>query len=190
MNASIDATKIVKDMTQKMNNCVDHVLKEFSTIHTGKASPAMVENVMVDAYGSAMRMKEIAAIMTPDPRCITIQPWDKSMLQEISKVIQKANVGLNPVIDGAHIRCPIPELSGERRSDLIKVTHTMAEDGRIAIRSARRDAIDTLKKEQKAGSISEDDLVRYEKEIQHITDKHNNEIATHLVKKEQELKHI
>ena len=150
----------------------------------------MVENVMVDAYGSSMRLRDMAAITTPDSRTIQIQPWDKSVIQPIEKSIQTANLGLNPSIDGPIIRIPIPELSGDRRQELVKVAHRMAEDGRISIRHARKDGMDLLKEAKKDGELSEDDLKRWEKEVQNSTDKFVGEIDQHLKSKEEELQAI
>lgn len=178
---------VIKDATAKMDKAVDHAMHEFNSIHTGKASPAMVEGLSVEAYGSSMRLKEMAAITTPDARTIQIQPWDKGVVADVIKAIQKANIGLNPISDGGIIRCPIPDLSRERREELVKTTHSMAEDSRIRVRSLRRDALDVLKKEQKGGDISEDDLKRLEKEVQRLTDKHIDDIGKHLAEKEKEL---
>lgn len=178
---------VIADMNRKMAKAIEHTLHEFNTLHTGKASPSMVENIMVDVYGGSMRLRDIAAITTPDPRLIQIQPWDKSAAQPIQKAIQQSNVGINPTIDGAIIRLPIPEMSRERRQEFVKVTHRMAEDGRVSVRHTRRDAIDALKKEQKAGNISEDDLKRLEKEVQQVTDKTIKSIDEHMAHKEKEL---
>lgn len=178
---------ILDATNDSMSKAVDHTLHEFSTLHTGKASPSMVENVMVDAYGSNMRLRDMAAITTPDSRTIQIQPWDKSVIQPIEKSIQTANLGLNPSIDGPIIRIPIPELSGDRRQELVKVAHRMAEDGRISIRHARKDGMDLLKEAKKEGELSEDDLKRWEKEVQNSTDKFVGEIDQHMKSKEQEL---
>lgn len=185
---TMESAALLKETKLKMDKAVEHALREFSTIHTGKASPAMVENVVVEAYGSMMKLKEIAAIMTPDARTISIQPWDKSVTQEIAKAIVKANVGLNPVVDGSQlIRCPIPELSRERRQDLVKNTHGMAERSKVRIRDIRREAMDALKKKQKDGKITEDDLKRFEKDVQHATDNHIEDVEKHLANKEAEL---
>jgi len=178
---------VLTDMQARMKKALDHTLHEFSTIHTGKASPTMVEGVMVDAYGSHMRIKDCAAITTPDARLIQIQPWDKGLTKAIEKAIQQANLGLNPAIDGNVIRVPLPELSRERRLDFVKVANRMAEEGRVQIRNIRRDALDALKKAEKDGKISEDDLKRNEKDAQTLTDKMIKEIADHLAKKEKEL---
>lgn len=181
---------ILDDTNQSMTKAVEHTLHEFSTLHTGKASPSMVENVMVDAYGSSMRLRDMAAITTPDSRTIQIQPWDKSVIQPIEKSIQTANLGLNPLVDGTIIRIPIPELSGERRQELVKVAHRMAEDGRISVRHARKDGMDLLKDAKKEGELSEDEFKRWEKEVQNSTDKFVSEIDQHLKNKEQELQSI
>lgn len=187
----MDPQHIIKDTNNKMRKVLERTLHEFSTLHTGKASPSMVEAILVDAYGtgSGMRLKEIAAITTPDARTIEIQPWDKNkvILDAIVKSIQTADVGLNPMVNGLVIRCPIPELSGDRRKALAKKAHAMAEEGRVGVRAARRDAMEALKKAQKAGLLSEDDLKRFEKEVQTSTDKNIEEISTHLSKKETEL---
>jgi ribosome recycling factor len=182
--------EIIDDTNSTMAKAVDHTLHDFSTLHTGKASPSMVENVMVDAYGSSMRLRDMAAITTPDPRTIQIQPWDKSVIQPIEKAIQTANLGLNPSVDGSVVRIPIPELSGERRQELVKVAHRMAEDGRISVRHSRKDALDLLKESKKDGDLSEDDFKRYEKDVQALTDKFVAEIDEHLKSKETELQKI
>lgn len=178
---------VINDMQVRMKKALDHTLHEFSTIHTGKASPSMVEGVMIDAYGSQMRIKDCAAITTPDSRLIQIQPWDKGLTKAIEKGIQMANLGLNPAVDGNMVRVPLPELSRERRQDFVKVASRMAEEGRVQVRNIRRDAMDALKKVQKDGKISEDDLKRFEKDIQTATDKAIKDIGDHLARKEKEL---
>ncbi|HEU5081114.1 MAG TPA: ribosome recycling factor [Opitutaceae bacterium] len=178
---------VITDTQARMKKALDHTLHEFSSIHTGKASPTMVEGVMIDAYGSSMRIKDCAAITTPDARMIQIQPWDKGLTKAIEKGIQQANLGLNPSVDGGVVRVPLPELSRERRQEFVKVANRMAEDGRVQIRNIRRDAIDALKKAEKDGKISEDDLKRFEKDIQAATDKTIKDIGDHLGKKEKDL---
>ncbi len=179
--------EVIKTLKADMKKAVDHTAHEFSTLHTGKASPSMVDSIQADVYGSQMRIKDIAAITTPDARMIVVQPWDKTAIKSIEQAILKANIGLNPVVDGEKIRVPIPELSRERRENLIKVSHKMAEDGRIGVRSARHTAMDALKTAGKNGDISEDDQKRYEKEAQKITDDNNQEVAKLLDAKEKEL---
>jgi len=178
---------IVKDAVTRMDAAEKHTLHEFSSIHTGKASPSMVEGVMVEAYGSMMRLKECAAITTPDARLIQVQPWDKSLIRPIEKAIQLANIGINPAVDGSVIRLPMPDLSKERRQEMVKVIHRLAEEGRVAIRNVRRDAVDQIKKAQKDGKLSEDEAKRLEKDVQTQTDKHIKDIGDHVAAKEKEL---
>lgn len=178
---------ILTDASGRMKKAVDHTLHEFSTIHTGKASPAMVESIMVEAYGSTMPLKGCAAITTPDPRMIQVQPWDKGLTRAIEKALQTANIGVNPVVDGGLIRLPFPELSKERRLEYVKTAHRLAEEGRVAVRHARRDAMEAAKKVKKDGKLSEDDEKRLEKEVQAATDRFIREIDTHLANKEKEL---
>jgi ribosome recycling factor len=174
---------IVNDAQVRMKKAVDHTLHEFSTIHTGKASPAMVENVMIDAYGSQMRIKDCAAINTPDPRVILITPWDAGLTKAIEKGIQIANIGFNPVVDAKTVRVPLPDMSRERRQEFVKVAHKLAEEGRVHVRNVRRDAMDGLKK----AKLPEDEAKRTEKELQTLTDKFIKEIESHLASKEKEL---
>ena len=165
----MDADDVFLETEDKMEKAAEFTLHEFGTLHTGKATPAMVEGVHVEvaAYGgSSMQIKELAAITTPDARTIKIQPWDKSVAQDIERGLQKANLGFNPLLEGGVLRIPLPELSQERRKELVKVSHNIAEEGRVRVRQARREALDALKKLEKKGEISEDDLKRYEKEVQ------------------------
>jgi ribosome recycling factor len=178
---------ILTDLQNQMKKALDHTLHEFGTIHTGKASPAMVEGVMVEAYGTSMRLRDCAAITTPDPRLIQITPWDKSIIRSVEKALQTANLGINPLIDGGIIRMPLPELSRERRQEFVKTAHRLAEEGHVSIRSARRDSMETAKKQQKEGKLSEDDAKRIEKEIQTTTDRFIKDIDAHLAAKEKEL---
>ena len=175
------------DAQARMKKAVEHTQHEFATIHTGKASPAIVESVMVEAYGSMMPLKGCAAITTPDPRMIQIQPWDKGLLRAIEKALQMANIGVNPVVDGSLIRLPFPDLSRERRQEFVKTAHRLAEEGRVSVRHIRRDAMEATKKLQKDGKISEDDEKRLEKEIQTATDKSIKDIDGYLAGKEKEL---
>jgi len=174
---------IIVDTQARMKKALDHTLHEFSSIHTGKATPSMVENVTVDAYGTQMRLKECAAITTPDPRLIVIQPWDVSLVKAVEKAIQVANLGFNPIADGKILRVPLPEMSRERREEFVKVAHKMAEEGRVHVRNVRRECLEGLKK----AKLSEDETKRLEKEIQTITDKTIKDIGDHLAHKEKEL---
>jgi ribosome recycling factor len=174
---------ILTDAQTRMKKAVDHTLHEFSSIHTGKASPTMVEGVMVEAYGSMMRLKECAAISTPDARLIQIQPWDAGLSKAIAKGIIDANLGLNPIVDGKTIRVPLPEMSRERRQEFVKTAHRLAEEGRVHVRNVRRDVLEHAKK----AKLPEDESKRLEKDIQTATDKAIAEINSHLEHKEKDL---
>lgn len=174
---------ILNEAQQKMNKAVEYTLHEFSAIHTGKATPTMVEGVMIDAYGSQMRLKECAAISTPDARLIQIQPWDASLVKSIVKGIQEANLGFNPIPDGKIVRVPLPEMSRERRQEFVKTANRLAEEGRVQVRTIRRDAIATVQK----AKLPEDEAKRLEKDIQAATDKATKDINEHLAHKEKDL---
>ena len=174
---------LLADAQSKMKKAVDHTLHEFASIHTGKASPAMVDGVMVEAYGSQMRLKECAAITTPDPRMIQIQPWDASLTKAIEKAIQVANLGFNPVVDGKIVRVPLPDMSRERRLEFVKTASRIAEEGRVQIRNVRRETLESVKK----AKLPEDETKRLEKDIQAATDKAIKDIGDHFTAKEKEL---
>ncbi len=160
---------------------------EFAGIRTGKASPDLVANIMVDAYGTHMRLKELAAVTTPDPRLLLIQPWDAGTVDAVRKAIEESKLGISPQVDGKLIRLPIPPLSEERRQDLVKAVRKLAEEGRVSIRANRRHAIDEAKKIQKSGEITEDELESAEKEIQKLTDQYVEQIEKAVTAKEAEL---
>ncbi|MDP0500664.1 MAG: ribosome recycling factor [Verrucomicrobiota bacterium JB022] len=185
----MDFEEIQLETLELMEGAVNHTWREFTNIHTGKASPAMVDGLKVDvpAYGTSMAIRDIAAITTPDSRTISIQPWDKSTVSPIEKGIRAASLGLNPVVRGSVIIVPVPELSGERRREMVKVCSGHAEDGRVQVRKARQKAMDSLKKLKTDGGVSEDDIKRHEKEIQEMTDKHIEQINQALKDKEAEL---
>ena len=174
---------ILTDVAARMKKAIDFTLHEFSTIHTGKASPAMVEGVMVEAYGSMMRLKECAAISTPDARLIQVQPWDTSIIKDIIRGIQEANLGFNPIPDGKVIRIPLPDMSKERRLEFVKNAHRLAEEGRVHVRNVRRDVMESVKK----AKLPEDEAKRVEKDIQAATDAAIKSIGDHLAHKEKDL---
>ena len=178
---------ILLEAEEKMIKTEEVVQHEFSGVRTGKASPSLVENILVEAYGSQMRIRELAGITTPEPRMLVIQPWDASTLHAIEKAIQKSNLGLNPAVDKKFIRIVLPELSQERRLEFIKIVKKMAEDGRVAIRHVRRDALEQLKKDAKAGGVTEDQVEVAEKEVQKLTDQYIGKIDTHVEHKEKEI---
>ncbi len=180
---------IIQKMKSSALSAVEHTQHDFATLHTGKASPSMVEgvNVHVESYGSTMKVRDMAAVNTPDSRCIVITPWDKTTVKDINKAIQEANIGFNPSIDGVSVRINVPELSRERRQELVKVANNMAEEGRVSVRQARREAMDALKTTEKNKEISEDEFSRYEKDIQKETDAAIERINQSLAAKEKDL---
>lgn len=183
------ANQIIKNASDAMSKSVEHTIHEFASVRTGKASPTLVENVdvHVQSYGSHMKLKQLAMISTPEPRLIRIEPFDPATLRDIERGIQESKLGLNPAIEGKILRVPVPELSGERRQQMVKTIKQMAEESRVRVRSARRDALESLKKEEKEGIVTEDELHRGEKEIQTLTDKKIAEIDQHVVSKEKEI---
>ncbi len=183
----MDPDKILDTMKAETQKAVEHTRQEFANIHTGKASPAMVENVNVEAYGSSMQLKAVAAITTPDSRTISVTPFDRGTLNDVVKGIQVANIGLNPVVMGDKVHVPLPELTKERREQLVKTCSGHAEQGRVSVRAARRMAMDALKKAEKDKAISEDDLNLYEKDVQSETDKGIADIDEALKAKEKDL---
>lgn len=183
----MDPDEILLETEASMEKAFEYMQHEFSAVRTGKASPALVENIDVEAYGAMMKLKQLALITTPEPRLLVIQPFDASTTKDIEKAIKESKIGINPAVDGKLIRLPIPQLSEERRKDLMKGIKQMAEEARVRMRSARRDGIDTLKKAQKDGKITEDDLENYEKEIQKLTDGFVKKIDDSLVHKEAEI---
>lgn len=185
----METDQILASMKSDMQSALDFALREFSAMHTGKASPEMVESVPVEvpSYGSTMQLRDLAAVTTPDARTISIQPWDKGVIRDVEKALQKANLGMNPIIQGDLIRLHLPELSRERRQELVKMVAQHAEEGRVGVRKARREAMDQLKESEKQGDISEDDLHRLEKEVQKATDQFVDQIGKALETKEKEL---
>ena len=178
---------ILLESEDKMSKAVEFLHQEFNGLRTGKASPSLVENIGVDYYGTQTRLKELAGIATPEPRLIVINPYDPSSLPAIEKAILAANLGVTPINDGRVIRVPIPELSEERRKDLIKVAKRMAEDQRVAIRNLRRDANDNIKDLQKNSKISEDERDGGLEEIQRLTDEYIKKIDDMLDAKEKDV---
>jgi ribosome recycling factor len=177
----------LKNLQTGLKKAVDHLVAEFSTIHAGKAAAAMVESVPVEAYGAVQPLKNMAAITTPDARTIAIQPWDRGTTKAIERAILLANVGFTPIADADRIRCVVPEMSRERRQELVKRAEAMAETGKISLRTVRREVLEVFKAAQRKGILSEDDLKRLEKEVQKRTDDSVGEIVRLLGKKSNEL---
>ena len=184
-NVSIDD---LMDYTEEhMMKTLDVMQGDFATVRTGKASPALIENMTIDYYGTPTKLKELAGITTPEPRLLVVQPWDPSSVQLIEKAILGSDIGISPVSDGRLLRLPIPELSAERRQTLTKQVKTRAEEAKVAIRNIRRDSNDAAKKSQKNSEITEDDLKSMLDDIQKLTDDYIKQIDTILHKKEDEL---
>src|SRR6478735_8862046 len=171
----------------KMIKTEQVVINEFAGVRTGKASPSLVENILVEVYGAQMRIRELAGITTPEPRTLAIQPWDINSLHPIEKAIQKSNLGLTPTVQGKMLRIFFPELSQERRQEFVKIIKKMAEDGRVAIRHVRRDAVEQLKKHAHDSGVTEDEVKQAEKDLQKLTDDYSAKIDKHFAGKEKEL---
>ena len=177
----------LRDAEHRMQSAVTALDRDLDTVRTGRARPALVETLKVEYYGTPTPLNQMAAINAPEPRLITIQPWDKTQLGTIEKAIQKSDLGLNPTNDGNIIRLVIPALTEDRRKDLVKVVHKKVEEGRVAVRNVRRDCLDELRKLQHAKDISDDDERRAQDRLQKLTDRFIAEIDRHGQTKEQEL---
>jgi len=178
---------VLLETEEAMEKAVEYTLHEFASIRTGKASPALVENIEVEAYGSNMRLKQLALISTPEPRLLVVQPFDAATVRDIERALSESKLGINPSVDGKLIRLPIPELTEERRRDLVKSIKQIAEEGRVRVRGARRHGIDAAKKMEKEGTLTEDDLRDAEKQIQILTDKYTGTIDKQIEAKEAEI---
>jgi ribosome recycling factor len=176
--------ELIKHGRELMHKAVENTKREFTSIRSGKASVSLLDLVRVEAYGSAMPLNQVAMVAAPEPRLLTVQPFDKGLTQSIEKAIRDSDLGLNPATQGNLIRVPLPALSEERRKDLVEVVHKLGEEGRIAVRHARTETLSKIKKLEK---ISEDDKTRAEKEIQKHTDEHIKQIEGLIHAKEAEI---
>jgi len=184
---AMDLNGLLKDCEERMKKSMDVVHHDLSTIRTGKASPALVENLGVEAYGSQMRLKEVAGISTPEPRSILIQPWDVGQISAIEKAIQNSGLGIQPNNDGKVIRINLPDLTEERRLELTKVVKKSSEEGKISLRNIRRDMNAAIQKMQKDSTITEDEKFKSEKKVQEKTDQYIRQIDELLKNKEKEI---
>lgn len=182
--------KVLSEMDTRMKKSIDLVRSEFSSIRTGKASPALVENILVTYYGTPTKLRDLAGISTPDPKLIVVQPWDPSAIRDIEKAIMQTELGITPASDGKVLRLPIPELSEERRKELVKLIKKLAEEGKIAVRNIRRDAIDGIRKLEKDKKITEDDKYKNEKTIQDKTEEFIKQIDEIVKHKEKEVMEV
>jgi ribosome recycling factor len=171
----------------KMSKSIDSISADFAAVRAGRANAAVLDRIMVDYYGTPTPIQQIASISSPDPRSLVIQPWDASAVKLIEKAIQNSDLGINPQNDGRSIRLSFPQLTEERRKELVKQIHKYAENGKVAVRNIRRDAMDNFKKQEKKSEITEDELKQAEKDLQKLTDDSCKKIDELLAKKEKEL---
>lgn len=181
---------IFGECKERMRNSVDALKRELSRLRAGKATPALLEGIRVEAYGAQTPLNQVGSVGAPEPRLLVVQPWDKSLIGAIEKAIRSSDLGLNPANDGVVIRVPIPALTEERRKELVKVAHGYAEEGRVAVRNARRDANNALKKGHKDGDLTEDEEKRGHTRVQELTDQCIQEVDGILDAKEREILEI
>ena len=184
------AKEILKETDGKMKRTMETLVREFGEVRTGRAQPSLIDDMHIDYYGTSTPIKQIAAVTSPDPRQILIQPWDATAIAEIEKAITSSKLGIMPNNDGKMIRLVFPPLSTERREEFIKVCKDMAERGRITLRTIRRDANDRMKKMEGEGHVSEDDRFKGEEEVQKTTDRYIKEIDAQLDRKSKELREV
>ncbi len=186
MSAEFD----ISDLKRRMQGTISTLKHELGGLRTGRASASLVEPVHVDAYGQSMPLNQVATISVPEPRMLSVQVWDKGMVNAVDKAIRNSNLGLSPTVEGQVLRIRIPELNEQRRKEMAKVAHKYAEEARVAVRHVRRDGLDALKKLLKDKAISEDDEKRHEGEVQKATDQFVSEIDQALASKEKEIMQV
>jgi ribosome recycling factor len=180
----------LKELRRRMDGAISAFKSDIAALRTGRASANVLDPVHVEAYGSRVPLNQVANITVPEPRMISVNIWDKSMVGAVDRAIRESNLGLNPIVDGQTLRIPLPELNEERRRDLVKVAHTYAENARVAIRHVRRDGMDDLKKAEKDGSISQDDSRSRSERVQKLTDEMISEVDRLLADKEKEIMQV
>lgn len=178
---------LLKNLEERMETSLEALRKEFASIRTGRANPALLDAVMVDAYGSKMPLNQVGTVSVPDARMLSVQVWDKGMIKDVERAIIDAGLGINPITEGELIRLPMPDLSEERRRELAKMAAKTAEGAKVAVRNIRRDGMDAIKKMEKDKEISEDDMHRASTKIQELTDKYVAQVDTACQKKEQDI---
>ena len=180
----------IDDIQRRMDGALEVLRREYGGLRTGRASVSLLDTIIVEAYESEMPLNQMASVSVPEARMLSVQVWDKSMVKAVEKAIMNAGLGLNPVVDGQTVRVPIPELNEERREELSRVAAKYAEQARIAVRNVRRDGMDTLKRMEKDGDISQDDQHIWGDEIQSITDDHIAKIDDTLAAKQQDITQV
>lgn len=184
------SSPILKEASHQMDRNLEAIGREFSGVRTGKASPALLDSVQVPAYGSMMPLKQTATVTAPEAQLVVVQPWDTSLIDTVAKAIQTADLGLNPSVDGNLIRVAIPALNEERRREMVKLLHRMAEEGRVAVRHARHKAKSEIEREKKDGDISEDEMRRELDVLQDLTNEHISKLDDLLHRKETEVMEV
>lgn len=179
-----------KDLQRRMDGAVSAFKHDLATLRTGRASSNLLDSIHVDAYGQSMPINQIGTVTVPEPRMISVAIWDKSMVQAADRAIRESNLGLNPIVDGTTLRIPLPELNEERRKELVKIAHQYAEAARVAARHVRRDGMENLKKAEKDGEISQDDLRSHSDRVQKMTDDAISAIDRLLGEKEEEIMQV
>lgn len=180
----------IDDVTRRMDGALEVLRREFLGLRTGRATPSLLEPIVVEAYDSQMPLNQLGSISVPEPRMLSVQVWDKTMVKAIEKAVMNAGLGLNPVVDGQLVRVPIPELNEERREELGRVAGRYAEEARVAVRNVRRDGMDKLKRMEKDGELSQDDHHLWGDEIQSLTDAHVAKIDEVLESKQQDIMQV
>ncbi len=185
-----DPDEVLLDADERMDSAVETLKRELNGVRTGRAHPSLIENLPVDYYGAMTPLKQLGTIAAPEPRMLSVQVWDRGAIKAVEKAIQTSDLGLNPAVDGQTLRLPFPPLTEQRRKDMVKLVHNKTEESRVAIRNVRRHAHDELRKSEKSGDLSEDDLKRGETDLQAITDQHILTVDTEGKRKEAELLEI
>jgi ribosome recycling factor len=178
------------DIGRRMQGAVSSLKGELTGLRTGRASSSLLDPIHVQAYGASMPINQVASVSVPEPRMLSVQVWDKTNVGAVDRAIREANLGLNPIVEGTLLRIPIPDLTADRRKDLVKVAHKYAEQARVAVRHVRRDGIDEVKKDEKSGALGEDEAARANAEIQKMTDGTISEIDHLLADKEAEITRV
>jgi ribosome recycling factor len=181
---------LFQDATRRMDQAVEHTLQEFNSVRTGRASPALLDRIEIEYYGTPTPLRNLATINVPEPRLLTVQPFDPTSIKAIEKAIQESDLGIQPSNDGKLIRLAIPQLTEERRKEYVKVVHRLAEDGKVAVRNVRRDAISHLKQMVDNGEVGADEEHRGEERVQKLTDDHVHRIDDLLKRKEAEIMEV
>jgi ribosome recycling factor len=182
--------ELLSDAKHRMDKAVDAVRVEFNTVRSGRASVGLLDRIHVDYYGTSTPLKQMANVAAPEPRLLTVQPYDKTALKSVEKAIRESDLGLNPSNDGSVIRLPVPALTEERRHDLVKLIHRLAEDGKIAVRNVRRDCMKDLKELVHEGEVGEDAEKRAEEQLQKLTDEHTHRVDELVKAKEAEIMEV